>query len=473
MVDIVEEKGEVQAAEEVDVVTTGTFGAMCSSGAWLNFGHADPPIKLKSVTLNDVKAYTGVAAVDAYLGATQLSEDNGLEYGGANVLEEIVRGEEIELKGKGFVTDCYPRREIETTITKEDLNQAVLCNPRNAYQKYNAATNSRDEMINTYMGTLLPNHGNVTFSGSGVLSPLNNDPNYETIGPGTKIFIGGTEGYIFWEGTQHNPTEDFGTIMAVGDLKKMSPDYLRGANVEEYGVSLFNGIGIPIPVLNERIARTTGASDEEITTQIVDYGEPRRDRPNLREVTYSELKSGEVEINGEKKPVSPLSSFKKAREIANKLKKWIENGEFLLSNPAERLSKTRRLKPMKQTRKTPLANEIMTDKVISAKPDNPIEAAAKVFAEKGVDHLPIVDNQNKLVGIVTSWDIAVAVGEGKEKISDIMTSNVVTASENEPADSVARKLQKHEISGVPIIDSERHLKGMLSSEDISKLIGRQ
>ena len=74
---IVAELGEEGALAEVDVVTTGTFGAMCSTGAFLNFGHSDPPIRMSQVFLNDVEAYGGVAAVDAYLGATQQSINPG------------------------------------------------------------------------------------------------------------------------------------------------------------------------------------------------------------------------------------------------------------------------------------------------------------------------------------------------------------------------------------------------------------
>ncbi len=473
MVEIVREKGEAQAAKDVDVVTTGTFGAMCSSGAWLNLGHADPPIKLNQLWLNDVEAYTGVAAVDAYIGATKLSEEKGLDYGGGNVIEDIVRGKEIEVKGKGFVTDCYPRRNIKTTLTKNDFNQAILHNPRNAYQKYNAASNSQEEAIYTYMGTLLPNYSNITFSGSGVLSPLNNDPNYETIGPGTRIFLGGTQGYVCWEGTQHNPTQGFGTIAVQGNLKEMNSDYIRGANIRGYGVSLYVGIGIPIPVLNERIARTTGIGDEDIITEIVDYGIPSRNRPGLKKVSYAELKSGSVELEGEERPVSPLSSIKRAREISEKLKKWIKKGDFLISTPNERLSRKRRFKPMKQTSKMPTAKNLMTKEVITGRPEDSIKHAARILAEKGIDHLPVVDEQKKLVGIVTSWDIAVAVGKGKKKLSEILTSEVITAKEDEPVDSIARKLQKHKISGVPVVNSKKQLKGMLSGEDLSKLIGER
>ncbi len=133
---IVDEKGVSQAAKEVDVVTTGTFGPMCSSGAFLNFGHSDPPIKMAKVWLNDVPAYGGLAAVDAFIGAAELSETRGMEYGGAHVIEDLIAGRPIHLKATAYGTDCYPRREIEAEITKDSINQAFMFNPRSCYQNY-------------------------------------------------------------------------------------------------------------------------------------------------------------------------------------------------------------------------------------------------------------------------------------------------------------------------------------------------
>ena len=81
VIDLVKEKGEKRVAEEVDVVTTATFGPMCSSGALLNFGHSDPPIKMQKVWLNDVLAYAGVAAVDAYTRCHQILYTAAVEIG--------------------------------------------------------------------------------------------------------------------------------------------------------------------------------------------------------------------------------------------------------------------------------------------------------------------------------------------------------------------------------------------------------
>ena len=292
MPDLVDELGLAGAVREVDVVTTGTFGAMCSSGVFLNLGHSDPPIKIAKAWLNKVEAYGGVAAVDLFLGATQPSEDKGIEYGGAHVMEDLVAGKQIEVEAQGAGTDCYPQMELETTLRLEDLNQAIMVNPRNAYQRYNAATNSSDRTLHTYMGTLLPRFGNIHYSGAGVLSPISNDPNFNYIGMGTRIFLAGAKGYVIGPGTQHNPQNNFSTLMVTGDLKKMSSKYLRAATFHNYGPSLYLGIGIPIPVLNEKIAKSTSVRDRDITVTLTDYGIPRRDRPSLKIVTYEDLKSG-------------------------------------------------------------------------------------------------------------------------------------------------------------------------------------
>ena len=93
------------------------------------------------------------------------------------------------------------------------------------------------------------------------------------------------------------------------------------------------GLGVPIPILDEDLARTAGASDRELTAKVVDYS---TDYPNaagapLGEVTYADLKSGKITVGGKEIPTAGLSSHPGARKIALDLKKWIESGEFLLS----------------------------------------------------------------------------------------------------------------------------------------------
>lgn len=174
--------------EKVDVVTTATFGAMCSSGALLNFGHSTPPIRMERIEINGVPVTGGLAAVDTFVGATDCNMQNPT-YGGAHIIQDLIDGKELMLEAWGKGTDCYPRKHIKTMISLETINEAILMNPRNAYQNYNVAINSSDNTIYTYMGTLLPHMRNASYSSAGELSPLLNDPECRTIGLGTRIFL--------------------------------------------------------------------------------------------------------------------------------------------------------------------------------------------------------------------------------------------------------------------------------------------
>jgi len=467
MKDIVEELGPEKAAKEVDVVTTGTFGAMCSSGVFLNFGHSDPQIKMEKVWLNDVEAYTGIAAVDAYIGVTQLSDTRGMEYGGAHVIEDLVRGREVTLKSTAYGTDCYPRTEIVTEISLEDLNQAVMLNPRNAYQRYNAATNSSEQTLKTYMGTLLPEFGNITFAGTGEISPLNNDPEFRTIGIGTRILLCGATGYVIGEGTQHSPP--YGTLMVKGNLKEMNPEFMRAAVMPGYGVTLFVGIGIPIPILDDKMAKFAAVRDEEIETKIIDFGVPRRDKPVVKKVTYAELRSGKVEINGDEVRVSPLSSYYVSGKIAAELRDRILNESFFLTLPVERIPAKETFKPMKQTTIRVVKN--VMSPAIPITPDTDVDEASRLIIKKGVNHLPVIDEEKVLIGIVTSWDIAKAVATGKiGKVKDIMTRKVITVLSDDPVVVAARKMEKYDISALPVTDTKKHLIGLITTEDLSKLL---
>jgi len=355
----IEKNGVSRVTREVDVVTTGTFGPMCSSGAFLNFGHSKPRIKLGggTILLNDVPAYASLAATDTYIGATAVRIDDNshvkqpssFRYGGGHVIHDLIAGREVKLTARAYGTDCYPRRELETWVRLEDINDAILCNPRNAYQNYNCAVNLSNRTLYTYMGVLKPHLGNATYCSAAQLSPLLNDPLFRTIGIGTRIFLGGGIGYVFSQGTQHNPevrrSENgtprmpAGTLAVCGDLKQMSADWLVGASFLGYGPTLKVGIGAAIPILDGEMAQFASVKDEDIITQIVDYSDsyPQCNPGSLGEVDYGTLKSGRIEVEGNDVPTSALSSYKKAVEISRILKSWILSGKFRLERPLAQL----------------------------------------------------------------------------------------------------------------------------------------
>ncbi len=351
--EIVGREGTAATAEKVDVVTTGTFGPMCSSGAFLNFGHATPRIKMQKTWLNDVEAYSGLAAVDSYIGASQLPEKDPANsrypgefpYGGGHVIQDLVAGKKIHLRAESYGTDCYPLKAVDTWITLDDLNEALLFNPRNAYQNYAVSVNTSDKPIATYMGMLKPRLGNAYYCSAGQLSPLLNDPHYRTLGLGSRIWLGGGEGYIAWHGTQHSPCgardengvplSPSGTLAVMGDLKQMSPRWLAGVSMAGYGSSLAVGIGVAIPILDEDLAGSTGLGDDQLLAPIVEYSDcyPNNKPQPFGLVSYGQLKTGEFEIDGQKISVSPISSYSRAVEIATDLKEQVLRGDFQLTEP--------------------------------------------------------------------------------------------------------------------------------------------
>ncbi|MGB6929369.1 MAG: homocysteine biosynthesis protein, partial [Syntrophobacteria bacterium] len=291
--------------------------------------------------------------VDLFVGATAIPDDDPrnkirpgkFPYGGGHLIEDLVAGKDVRLEARAYGTDCYPRRKLETWIRLEDMNEAVLFNIRNGYQNYNVAVNLSDRIIYTYMGILHPKLRNATYCSAGQLSPLLNDPLYRTIGMGTRIFLGGGVGYVVDRGTQHNPgvprtdggvpRMGAGTLAVTGDLKQMDARWLRGASFTGYGVTVAVGIGIPIPILDESILSHTAVTDKDIVAQVVDYSEayPNCIPGSLGEVSYAELKSGSISVNGKKVPTAGLSSYNRAREVASILKNWIQEGTFSVTEP--------------------------------------------------------------------------------------------------------------------------------------------
>ena len=366
IMDYVDKKGVAAAAQEVDVVTTATFGPMCSSGCFLNFGHSKPKIRMSEAWVEDVLVYAGLAAVDVYLGATQLRHGDPanmyypgeFRYGGGHVIEDLVAGKTLQLFALSYGTDEYPRREIRTYFTIQDLNQAIMVNPRNCYQNYNVAVNDSDRTIYTYLGILEPHRKNATYCSAGQLSPLLNDPYYETIGVGTRVWLAGAQGHIYAEGTQHAgdcertpggvPMAGAGTLALTADMKQMRPEFVRGVSLRGYGVSLALGVGVPIPILNEEVLQRTCVRDRDILAPVIDYSVdyPQKTGRVIRYANYEELRSGEIELEGKKVAVGSMSSYYTALEIAHRLADEIRQGEFLVSRPIAPLPRNAKMKPL-------------------------------------------------------------------------------------------------------------------------------
>ncbi|MEB3250129.1 MAG: homocysteine biosynthesis protein [Merismopediaceae bacterium] len=367
----VETQSIAQIAQQVDVVCTGSFEPMESSGAMINLGHTDPPIKIRQCWLDGVPVYAGLGAVDLYLGATAMADYSGsnnelldmesrgnpmgMERGGGHVIEDLIAGKAVALRAIGQGTDCYPRTSLETMITQQTINQFYLYNPRNLYQNFIVGVNGGDRLLYTYLGPLQPRLGNAVYSNPGAISPLFNDPDLDLIGIGSRVFLGGGVGYVAWEGTQHFPLQKRlanhtpigpgATLALIGDAKQMNPYWVRGCYFKNYGTSLMLGVGIPLPVLNEKVIEYCAVKDDEIVAPVVDFSIPRRVRPTFGLVSYAQLKSGRMTIEGKTVRVAPLASLARSRQVAEELKRWIQAGQFFLAESIIPLPRDRRFIP--------------------------------------------------------------------------------------------------------------------------------
>lgn len=355
----VAEIGVTKAAQKVDVITTGTFEPMESSGAIINLGHTDPPIKIRRCWLDGVPAYSGFGAVDLYVGASCAEEkmdgEEHRERGGGHVIEDLIAGKPIQIRALGQVTDCYPRVTFETTVTRESINQFYLFNPRNLYQNFIIGVNAGDRPLFTYLGSLQPRLGNAVYSNPGAISPLLNDPDLQLIGIGTRIFLGGGIGYVAWEGTQHFPLQKrlanrtpigpAATLALIGDAKQMDARWVRGCYFKNYGPSLMLGVGIPLPVINEAVIEHCAVKDQDLVAPIIDFSIPRRVRPTFGLVSYAQLKSGKISIEGKAVRVAPLASLFLSRKVALELKQWIEAGTFTLTEAVQSIPMDRGFLP--------------------------------------------------------------------------------------------------------------------------------
>jgi L-aspartate semialdehyde sulfurtransferase len=359
--------GREKIFEQVDVITTGTFEPMESTGAIINLGHTDPPIKIRQCWLDGIAAYAAFGAVDLYLGATatadynlqesdpNLRESIGGEKGGGHVIEDLIAGKAVQLKAIGQKTDCYPRAIWENAITKDNINQFYLFNPRNLYQNFIVGVNGGDRTLYTYLGALQPRLGNAVYSNPGAISPLLNDPDLTSVGIGSKIFLGGGIGYIAWEGTQHFPLQKrlpnrtpigpAATVALIGDAKQMSADWVRGCYFKNYGPSIMLGVGVALPVITEQVVQNCSVVDQDIVAPVIDFSIPRRVRPTFGLVSYEQLQKGHMTIDGRSVRVAPLASKYRSLKVAQELKQWIEAGKFTLTEPIAPLPSDRAFTP--------------------------------------------------------------------------------------------------------------------------------
>lgn len=118
-----------------------------------------------------------------------------------------------------------------------------------------------------------------------------------------------------------------------------------------------------------------------------------------------------------------------------------------------------------------LVSDIMKKEIKTIRNGLSIEETAQVMFENGITHLPVVDDENVITGIVTSWDISKAVAMKCNSLDMIMVRDVITANGNEDIENAAKKMEQHNISALPVVDESNKIIGLIGSEEINRLIG--
>ncbi len=88
-----------------------------------------------------------------------------------------------------------------------------------------------------------------------------------------------------------------------------------------------------------------------------------------------------------------------------------------------------------------------------------IQNAARIMLDSEVNHLPVLEEQGRLVGIVTSWDIARAVALGYSSLLDIISKPVLTARPDEELEEAASRMEQYHISALPVVNEDQRSWG--------------
>jgi len=114
------------------------------------------------------------------------------------------------------------------------------------------------------------------------------------------------------------------------------------------------------------------------------------------------------------------------------------------------------------------AGQIMTKNVITVRMETPITDAARLLVEKKISGLPVVDDARKLRGIISEKDLLRILMDANPKkcVSDYMTKKVVSFQETDSMGDICEFLGKHNIRRIPIVDQNGRLVGIVSRRDI-------
>ena len=117
-----------------------------------------------------------------------------------------------------------------------------------------------------------------------------------------------------------------------------------------------------------------------------------------------------------------------------------------------------------------IVDDLMMEKIVTIRENADVREAAKLMLDKHVTHIPVVTDDYKLIGIVTSWDLSKSIATNSNHLKDIMTTTVKYCHADDTIEEIARKMRKFDISCLPVVDDDMKVLGLITTDQISNLL---
>ena len=352
---LVQEEGLRTAYNCTDVVVAADAGFTDQASLHLSLGPTDPPIRFRDVALAGVSglASGGPGEVVLPIGGG-LSEP--ARRGGASVLNALLEGKSIALDAGGENTPLHPRRDLHTHLGLSRIGCGRLLLHRAISENGIVCCSSREGHCPSPWGSLLGPHITALYSSRGAGSIGLTMPGLAMLGPGCAVLVAGAVGWVVGPGSGHQPNirrQESGHALTPGataavsvDLHDLNPRWIRSCFFPGHGSALMVAIAAAVPLLNRVIAEQAAAGQEQLKAPVLDVAIPRRLKPALGSVSYAELASGHISVQGHKLRCAPAHSHRLAAEISKDLIHRLEQNRFPLRLPWQPLAERSTLMPL-------------------------------------------------------------------------------------------------------------------------------
>ena len=117
-----------------------------------------------------------------------------------------------------------------------------------------------------------------------------------------------------------------------------------------------------------------------------------------------------------------------------------------------------------------LVEDLMMENIVTITDDADVPEAARLMLDRHVTHIPVVTNDYKLIGIVTSWDLSKSIATNSDNLKDIMTKTVKYCHADDTIEDISRMMRKFDISCLPVVDEDMKVVGLITTDQISNLL---